>query len=165
MYRGSVGFRADRVRMPDGRLATREWVEHPGAAAIVALRRGSGGPEVLLVRQYRYAVKKVTWEIPAGKLDRREPPAVCARRELREEAGHAARRLKRLLSFWPTPAFSDEIIHIYLATGLRRTLQRPDADEVIRARWVPLPQALAWVRRGKIRDSKSVIGLLLAGGF
>lgn len=158
VHRGrAIDFYADQVRLPDGATAFREYVGHPGAVAVVPFLDPR---TVVLVRQYRYPVGAVTWEIPAGKLDKGERPLPCLRRELREETGYTARRIRRLLTFWPAPAFSNERLHIYRASGLVPGPSRPDDDEFIEARPVALRTALSWVRSGRIRDAKTVIGLL-----
>ena len=153
----AINFYVDEVRLPDGKPALREYVDHPGAVAVVPFLT----PKlVVLVRQYRYPVGETTWEIPAGKLDARERPRPCVLRELREETGYTARRLRRLLTFWPAPAFSNERLHIYRADGLVSGPTSPDDDEFIEAKAVAFNTALAWIRSGKIRDAKTTIGLL-----
>jgi ADP-ribose pyrophosphatase len=121
----------------------------------------TGAGEVLLVRQYRHAAGGFIYEVPAGKLDG-EPPEACAARELEEEAGVAAGRLQRLGSIVTTPGFSDEVIHLYLATDLRPARQQLEADEVLTVQKVPFATALAMCARGEIRDAKSMCALLLA---
>lgn len=153
---GAVNFRVDRVRLPNGRTAPREYIDHPGAAAVVPVL----GDKVVLVRQYRYPVGKVTLEIPAGKLDARESPRACILRELEEETGYRAGRLRRSLRFWPAPAFSNETLHIFVADRLAPGTTRPDEDEFVEPLIVPLRQALGWIRSGKIKDAKTIIGLL-----
>lgn len=152
-----VNFFDDEVRLPNGKLASREYLDHPGAVAVLPVLRGG---RVVLVRQYRYPVRRITYELPAGKLARGEAPVRCLRRELREETGYAARRLRRLVSYWPTPAFSDEVLHLYVAEGLVPGRVQPDEDEFLEVVELPLSRALAWVRSGRIRDSKTVIALL-----
>ena len=158
VYSGkSVSFSADRIVLPDGKLAMREYLEHPGAVAVIPFaKRGS----IILVKQYRFPIGKITYEIPAGKLGKDERPLSCVQRELEEETGFKAGKIKKLLSFWPTPAFSNEILHIYSARDLRPTRKNPDEDEFIEHIEVPFSKALAWVRSGKIRDSKTIIALL-----
>lgn len=157
-YRGgAVNFVVDRIRLPNGRQADREYLDHPGAVAALPLLDPS---TVVLVRQYRYPVRRATYEIPAGKLAHGENPLSCVRRELREETGFSARRIAPLISYWPTPAFSDEVLHIYLARGLSPGPVHPDEDEFLEPVRVPLGRALRWVLDGRIRDSKTVIALL-----
>ena len=158
IYRGrAVNFFVDTVRLPDGTLARREYMDHPGAAAVLPfLGRG----KILMVRQYRHPVGRITYEIPAGKLDHGEDIRRCLRRELLEETGFTARRLKFLLAFWPTPAFSNELLHVYTAQGLTPGRRRLDSDEFLEVASVSIAQAFRWVLQGKIRDSKTVICLL-----
>ncbi len=149
----------DRVLLPDGREAEREVVLHRGAVGMVAL---DGEGHVFLVKQYRHAPGERLVEIPAGKLDAGEDPLECARRELLEEVGCAAESWHRLASFYTSPGFSDEVLHLYLARGLTRGEAAPDEDEFLEVMRVPLEDALAMVARGEIRDSKTVAGLALA---
>ncbi len=162
VYHGrAVDFWADTVRLPSGGTSVREYLGHPGAVAVLAIAGGSvRDPEILFVRQYRYPVKEVTLELPAGKLDLGESPRVCVRRELEEETGFRARRVSRMLSYWPTPAFADEVIHLFLARGLSPGHFSPDEDEFIEPVRLPLSRALDLARRGRIKDSKTLIGLL-----
>lgn len=152
----AVDFRVDTVRLPNGKPATREYLDHRGAVAVVPFI----GSDVVLVRQHRHPVGRTTLEIPAGKLDEGEKPLACIRRELREETGFTSRRIRPLIDFWPTPAFSNELIHIYAADRLVPGRMAPDADEFIDSVRLPFKKALGWVLSGKIRDSKTVIALL-----
>jgi ADP-ribose pyrophosphatase len=157
VWRGkAVDFRVDTVLLPDGKAVTREYLDHRGAVAVVPFI----GSDIILVRQYRHPVAKTTYEIPAGKLDAGEKPLACVRRELQEETGYTAGRIGRLMDFWPTPAFSRELIFIYIADRLAPGRMHPDADEFIDSVRVPFKKALRWVLTGKIRDSKTVIALL-----
>lgn len=157
--------KVDRVRLPSGHQATREVVSHPGAVGIVAVDAG----KVLLVRQHRHAVGGELLEIPAGKLDRPdEDPQGCARRELEEETGYAARMIP-LASFYNSPGYSSERFHIFRAVDLQRVSDPPvtDEEEPLASEWVAWFDALEMVRDGRIRDAKTMIGLLLyadAGG-
>lgn len=153
----AVNFFIDEVRLPNRKLATREYLDHPGAVAALPIL---GRDKIVLVRQFRYPVREVTYEIPAGKLDAGERPLPCVRRELREETGYAAARIRPLIDYWPTPAFSDEVLHIFLAEGLKPGKVAPDEDEFLDVVTMPLKRALSWVYAGKIRDSKTVIALL-----
>jgi ADP-ribose pyrophosphatase len=157
----AVGFRIDEVRLPDGKTATREYLFHPGAVAVVALL----GDRVLMVRQYRYPVGELTWEIPAGKLDPGENPRACIKRELEEETGYRAGRVWKLLSYWPTAAFANEVIHIYVADRLTKGTARPDEDEFLTCRAWRMTDLMSWIRKGRIRDSKTLIALMAYRDF
>ena len=158
VYRGrAVDFRADVIRLPDGKRAVREYLDHPGAVAVVPFLDPR---TVVLVRQYRYPVGRTTLEIPAGKLDPGEGVLRCLRRELREETGYSARKITPLLRYWPTPAFANELLHIYAAENLVAGEHRPDDDEFLDVLRVPFSKALSMVRSGRIRDSKTMIGLM-----
>jgi ADP-ribose pyrophosphatase len=153
----AVHFRIDQVRLPNRKSATREYLDHPGAVAVVPLLPGN---KIVLVRQFRYPVNEVTWELPAGKLAKGENPLSCVRRELQEETGYKGKHFKRLMSFWPTAAFANEVIHIYVAKDLKPGPNNPDDDEFIHAVVWPLSKALRAIRTGKIKDSKTIIGVL-----
>jgi len=113
-----------------------------------------------MVRQYRHPVGEVTLELPAGKLDRGESVTACLRRELREETGYTARKLTPLIQYWPTPAFANEVLHLYVAEGLKPGKMSTDEDEFLQCVVLPFRKALGMVRRGEIKDSKTVVGLL-----
>ena len=156
----AVDFWVDKVRLPSGVTAMREYLGHPGAVAVVPVMDKAADPRILFVRQYRYPVGEVTYEIPAGKLDPGEKPLACVRRELEEETGRQAREIRKLVSYWPTPAFANEIIHIFVARDLREGTFRPDEDEIIQPVVLPLSRALRRIKSGAIKDSKTIIGLL-----
>lgn len=153
----AVDFRVDTVRLPNGKLATREFMDHPGAVGVVPFLDKD---TVVMVRQYRHPVRKVTLELPAGKLDKGERPLPCVRRELAEETGYTARSIKPLIDYWPTPAFANEVLHLYVAEGLRPGRMRTDEDEFLECVTLPFRKAVELVRRGEIQDSKTVVGLL-----
>jgi len=158
IYSGrAVGFAADEILLPDGKKAVREYLVHPGAVAVLPFIDKT---HTVLVKQYRYPVREITFELPAGKLNKGENLVSCVRRELAEETGYLAGRVKKILSFWPTPAFSDEIIHIFTAERLASVPRNPDEDEFIETQIVTLQQALKMIKTGRIRDSKTVIALL-----
>jgi len=146
----------DRVRLPNGRESTREIVRHPGAVAIVALR----GSDVLLVRQYRYALDAETLEIPAGKLEAAEEPLRCAERELQEETGYAG-NLVSLGTYYSTPGFTDERMHLFLAKDLCWAPLAADADEFLKVEAVPWDEAVAKALRAEFHDAKTIMGILL----
>jgi ADP-ribose pyrophosphatase len=153
----AVNFRADTVRLPDGGTATREFMDHPGAVAILPVMENG---DIILVRQYRYPVGQATLEIPAGKLHFGKDPLIGrARAELREETGYTAASFKRIMSFWPTPAFSSELLHIFVAGGLKAGKPSPDEDEFIRTERMPFARAYGLVRTGRIRDAKTILAL------
>jgi ADP-ribose pyrophosphatase len=160
VFRGRIAtLRIDEVRMPGGGIGYREIVEHPGAAAIVAV---TDADEVILVRQHRKAVERHLLEIPAGTLDPGETARACAHRELAEETGLRADVMTPLLTFVPSPGLLTEEIAIFLARGLRPTTQALQAEEeglgVVR---MPLHEIPALIKSGEICDSKSLIGLML----
>lgn len=157
----------DTVRAPDGSTLTLEMVRHPGAAAVVPLLSDPGGadPQVLLIRQYRYAAGGPIWEVPAGVLEPGESPDDCARRELEEETGARAERIEYLTTIYTTPGFTDERIHLFLATGITAGEPRPMLDEFLVVEARPLSRVLEMIRGREIVDSKSIVALLFLAGF
>ena len=153
-------FNVDRLRveLPDGRVAIRDVVRHPGAVAVVALTEDG---RICLVRQYRTALGRVTVEIPAGKLSPGEDPLECATRELLEETGMSAEKVAFLTTIASSDGFCDELIHIYMATGLTFSRSDPDADEFINVDLVPLDELIDAVLDGRIEDAKTVVGALI----
>ena len=148
------------VRLPNGETALREVACHPGAAGIVAL---DDDGNVILVRQHRIAVGRLTLEIPAGKLDSvSEDPLDCATRELREETGLSAERMTCLTTLLTTPGFCTETIAVYLAQGLSQGDTHPDEDEFLGLVRLPLEEAFEMVMRGEICDGKTICGLMMA---
>ncbi len=149
-----------QVRLPDGREAFREVVKHLGAAAIVPVDQDEC---VTLVRQHRVAVDRMTWEIPAGKLDfAGEDPFHCAVRELEEETGLRAGRWELLTRADTTPGFCTERIALYLATELSQHEAHADADEFLLIKRIPLKEAVDQVMAGELRDAKTALGILMA---
>jgi ADP-ribose pyrophosphatase len=145
------------VEQADGRRYLREIVEHlPGAATVAVDAAG----QVLLVRQHRPAVGSAVLELPAGLIDPGEEPIDTARRELEEETGYRAGRLEPLVSFYTSPGFTDELIHIFLASSLTETAMRHDDEEEIEVVRMPLSEAIELVMRREISDAKTVAGLL-----
>ena len=149
-----------QVTCPNGHAALREVVLHNGAAAVVPVFDDG---TTLLVRQHRVAVDRVTLEIPAGKLDGPdEDPALCAERELREETGLCAQRMRHMTTILTTPGFCTEKIALYLAQGLTQGETSPDEDEFLGLVRIPLDEAVELIMRGEIRDGKTICGLLMA---
>ncbi len=147
-----------QVTLPDGKEALRDVVRHPGAVAVVAL---TDDGRICLVRQYRTALGRVTVEIPAGKLAPGEDPLACATRELEEETGMRADRMAFLTTIATSDGFCDELIHIYMATGLHAGVSSPDDDEFINVDLVETSELIDAVLDGKIEDAKTVVGALI----
>ena len=160
LYKGKIfNVVLEKVTLPNGAVKHREIVRHPGAAAMVPFLDDG---RVVLIKQYRHAVGDFVWEIPAGTLEPDEAPMACARRELVEETGYEAARLEKLAEILPAPGYTDEHIHIFLATGLRPAEQKLEDDEVLELQPTALHTALAMVTQGEIRDAKTIAGLWLA---
>ncbi|MEP6780399.1 MAG: NUDIX hydrolase [Gemmatimonadaceae bacterium] len=181
-YQGRIiSFDVDEVRFPDGSIGKMEMIRHPGASAIVPLldvdanalesslsALGSdptavlgSDPTVLLIRQYRYAADGYLYEIPAGRLEPGEAPAVCANRELAEETGYRAARVEPMLTMFTTPGFTDEKIHLFVGAGLTLGASAREADEFLELKPTKLSVALRMIKSGEIQDSKTALALLL----
>lgn len=152
-----ISVRIDKVAMPDGDVATRELVKHPGGVGVVAL---TDNGEIILVKQFRKPIEKVIYEIPAGKLDAEEAHYDCGVRELEEETGLKAGKFEYLGFIYPSPGFVDEVTHVYLATELYRGEAHPDDDEFLDVEKIPFMRAYEMVMNGEINDAKSVFGIL-----
>lgn len=146
------------IELPNGKQAVHEVVRHPGAVGIVAV---DGDGRILLVRQYRTALERVTLEIPAGKLEVGEDPLECARRELSEETGYTATDIEYLAPIAVAAGYSDEIVHLFMATGLVPGQAHPDSDEFVVSEWVPLDVLVDSVLDKRIEDSKTMIAALI----
>jgi ADP-ribose pyrophosphatase len=167
-YAGRViSLDEDEVRFPDGSVGRLEMVRHPGASAVVPVLGGAevADPELVLIRQYRYAADGYLYEIPAGRLDAGETPEACARRELLEETGYRAARVEPLFTMFTTPGFTDERIHLFLATGLEAGAAQREADEFLELVPTRLSRALSMIERGEIQDAKTALALLYTAGF
>ena len=168
VYTGRViNLDVDVVEFPDGNTGELEIFRHPGASAVVPFLSDPEGPDpqLLLIKQYRYAADGYMYEIPAGRLDAGEEPEACAHRELREETGCSAKSMRRLYTMYTTPGFTDERIHIFLATGLEQGDAAREADEFLTVETVPLSRALEMIKSGDIEDGKTALGILYAAGF
>ena len=160
IYRGRVvTLNLETVTLPNGATIELEVIRHQGAAAAVPL---TDDGNVLLTRQYRHAAGGYIYEIPAGKIDPGEEPLACAAREVEEEIGCRAASLVPMLSFYTTPGFTDEVIHLFLATGLTAGTQSLEHDEVLEVVELPLEQAIRYIADGTIRDAKTIVGLQAA---
>jgi ADP-ribose pyrophosphatase len=157
----------DNVEFPNGTTGDLEMVRHPGASAVLPFMTDPHGddPQILLIKQYRYAADGFIYEIPAGKLDGNEDPKVCAERELREETGCSAERVEHLYTFYTTPGFTDERIHAFMATGLKHGETAHEKDEFMSLETVTLSHALELIRSGELKDAKTALTILYAAGF
>lgn len=169
IYDGKVvNLAIDTVRFPDGSVGELEIMRHAGAAAVLPILSDADGedPQILLIRQYRYASNGYMLEVPAGRPDKPgEDWEVCARRELEEETGLIAGKLTRLTMIYTTPGFTDERIHLFLATEVTKGTTKFDHDEFIEPVILRLSEALTKIREGEIIDGKTIITILFAAGF
>ena len=157
IYTGKiVTLNVDTITLPNGVTVDLEVVRHPGASAVVPLKQDG---TVVLIRQYRHAAGGFIYEIPAGKLSPGEEPLACAERELEEEIGYRAGSYELLSSIFTAPGFTDEVIHIYKASGLTKGRQQLDRDEVLEVVEMGLDEAIEMIRTGAIRDAKTIVGL------
>lgn len=154
-----INVRVDDILLPDGKPANREIVEHNGGVTVVAVTDDN---EILMVRQFRYPYKKVILEIPAGKLEKGEDPRDAGIRELKEETGATAESFEFLGEIYPSPGYTEEIIHLYLAKNLSFSEQKLDEDEFLTVEKVPIEDAVKMVQKGEIPDAKTQIGILRA---
>jgi ADP-ribose pyrophosphatase len=161
VFRGPVfHVTHDEVEEPSGIRARRDIVRHPGSIVVLAIDESQRQPRVLLERQYRYAAGQNLWELPAGRIDEGETELTAAKRELVEETGFRAKAWKKLVKYYASPGFIDETMCIYLARGLEPGTAQPEEDEVIRTRFFSLSAAVQMIRTGKIRDGKTIVGIL-----
>jgi len=168
VYTGRVlNIDIDQVRFPDGSTGELEIIRHPGASAILPFVSDPTGPDpqILLIKQYRYAAEDFLYEVPAGRLDPNESPLDCARRELLEETGCTAERIEPLYTFFTTPGFIDERIHGFMATGLTVGESKREADEFMTLETMTLSRSLELIQKGEIRDGKTTVLILFAAGF
>ncbi|MDR1784500.1 MAG: NUDIX hydrolase [Endomicrobium sp.] len=158
IYHGiGIDFFCDEIELPNSTIVKREYISHPGAAAILPF---IDKENIILVKQYRYPIGQVTYEIPAGKINEGETPLECAIRELEEETGYRAKKLEKILSFYPTVAFSNEIIYVFVAFDFEIGKQIIDEDEFVLREIVSFKEAIKMIKTGKIMDSKTIIALI-----
>lgn len=161
VYKGRLlDVYSDEIVLPNGHKSKREYIKHVGAACVVPV---DDEGNVIIEKQFRYPFSKVLSEIPAGKLDSKaEPHLDAALRELKEETGYSAEKMIYLGEFYPTCAYSDEIIHMYLATGLKKGEQKLDDDEFVGVEKMPLEELVAEIMKGNIPDGKTQTAILKA---
>ncbi|SDC02129.1 MULTISPECIES: NUDIX hydrolase [unclassified Candidatus Frackibacter] len=158
IYEGRIlNLRIDNVKLPDGNEAKREIVEHAAGVTIIPYLQDTG--EVIMVRQFRNPAEQILLEMPAGMLEINEEPKRCARRELEEETGYKAGDLKRIGSFYTSPGFCDERIHLYLAQNLSKYEQHTDVDEFLEVLKIPLEDLKNKLYTPEIIDAKTIIGV------
>ena len=151
-----ITVQVDYVQLPNGKKATRELVKHPGAVGVVAVTEDD---RLIVVRQFRKPLEKVTLEIPAGKLEPGEDPLDCAKRELAEETGYRAGEWTPLVSVFTSPGFADEQIHLYVAKQLKPGESRPDEDEFVEHTFITIEEAFSLIEKGEICDAKTVLAV------
>ncbi|MBO5290273.1 MAG: NUDIX hydrolase [Clostridia bacterium] len=149
----------DEILLPNGHTGIREIIRHPGAVCVLPL---TDDGDVIFVNQFRYALNKVTLEVPAGKLEKGEDPKEAALRELSEETGLTAKNIVHIGDLYTTPALIDEVIHMYIATDLTQGEQHLDYDEFVNTLKIPLSKAVDMVMNGEIKDSKTQTVILKA---
>lgn len=168
IYSGKViNLDIDEVRFPNGKVGELEIIRHSGASAVIPFLSDPGGddPTILLIRQYRYAADGFIYEIPAGRLEPGEPPEACAMRELREETGCTAAKIEHLYTFYTTPGFTDEMIHLFVATDLASGESELESDEFVEVVPTQMSAALKLIKDGTINDAKTALSILYVAGF
>lgn len=155
LYKGVLDVKLDEIKLPNGKTGMRIYLKHRGASGILPVENGC----VYLVEQFRYPIGATTLEIPAGKREPGQNFLACARAELKQETGLMARSLKEILVFHPCNAFSDEVQHLYVATGLSRGTTDLDEDEFINVKKIPLKKAYRMIKNGQITDAKTILAL------
>ncbi len=158
LYQGKIiNLRQDKVKLPDGRDTIREIIEHPGAVVILAL---TDKKDLLMIRQFRKPAEEVLWELPAGIIKPGENLINAARRELEEETGYFARKIKKLITFFSTPGFCNEKLTLFLAEDLEKRNKKEDLDEFIQNEFINFTEALKLIKKNVIKDAKTIIGIL-----
>lgn len=168
LYSGRVlNLDLDTVEFPDHSTGTLEMIRHPGASAVLPFLDDphEPNPRVVLIRQFRHAADGFVFEIPAGRLDPGESPDACARREVEEETGYTSAQLSQLTTIYTTPGFTDERIHLFMATSLTSGSHRREADEFMEVHSLRWNEVLAMVSQGEIVDGKTLAAILFVQGF
>jgi ADP-ribose pyrophosphatase len=161
VYKGKVfSVTSDEVVEPGGVEARRDVVRHQGSVVVLVVDTTASEARVLLIRQFRYAAGETLWEIPAGRIDEGEQPLQGAKRELTEETGFTARKWTRALTYYPSPGFLGEIMHLFVAEDLTKGKATPEEDERITKRFFPLSQVVEMINARKIRDGKTIAAVL-----
>lgn len=157
IYDGKIiKVKVDDVELPNGKTAKREIVNHPGAVAVMAITEDD---RMVMVRQFRKPLEKVLVEIPAGKLESGEKPETCAERELQEETGYTCKTLRHQASFYTSPGFADELVHLYRAEGVKPGEAQPDEDEFVELLHVTKEEAQRLIANGEIQDAKTILAV------
>ncbi|PLT34800.1 NUDIX hydrolase [Bacillus sp. V5-8f] len=149
-----ISLQVDEVELPDGNRSKREIIKHPGAVAVIAVTNEN---KIVMVEQYRKALERSLVEIPAGKLEKGEDPVDSACRELEEETGYGCESMQHITSFYTSPGFADEIVHLYFARGIQKKQNAAsvDEDEFVEVYELSLEEAEQYMEEGKIRDAKT----------
>ncbi|URM34216.1 NUDIX hydrolase [Cytobacillus firmus] len=153
-----ISLQVEDVELPNGKTSKREIIKHPGAVAVLAVTEDN---KIVMVEQYRKALDKIIAEIPAGKLETGEEPSVCAERELEEETGYGCTEMEWLISFYTSPGFADELVHLYIAKGLKKkeNAASPDEDEFVNLLEVTLEEAISLLGEQKVYDAKTAYAI------
>ncbi|MBB6216649.1 ADP-ribose pyrophosphatase [Anaerosolibacter carboniphilus] len=163
IYEGRIiSLRVDTVELPDKKYSTREIIEHPGAAVVVPI---TDEGKIIMVKQFRKPVEDFLIEVPAGKLDKGEEPLLCAHRELKEETGYSSGNMQHLFTFFSSPGFANETMHLFIARDLTVGEAIPDEDEYIEIESYELNQLIHMIFNGQIKDAKSIIAIFAVKQF
>jgi len=152
-----INLREDKVSLPNGKITTREIIEHPGAVVVLAINKKK---EIIMIKQFRKAAEEVIWELPAGTLEKNEKLIDCARRELEEETGYYSQKITKIITYFSTPGFSDEKLTFFIAEDLEKRNKNEDEDEFIQVENVKISDALKMIKENVIKDAKTIIGIL-----